>query len=572
MDAGIFSESKMGIAIKTAITAGVVILLLLTVNGVIFLRLESRLVSKIFDEYVQKIEKAIDEQGAKQTEVLKENLASHAVVIGNAVATFIYNLDKVSLERMLESYIKLPELKAVKVLNEDGQPFASIWKNPEIQIKRVIPDDVVLDESLKGSADSFLKAEKVGSVVIYFTDDLVKAQMNASKQKAIADIAGFQKVVDQEYYQAIWIQVGVIFGVVVILVLAIVSTMNSLAIKPLKALTGMVKDLVAGGGDLTKRLELKSKDEIGALAEWFNQFIQLMQGLIREIAANAVTLKESSQGMAKVAEALSSGAQSMSDQSNAVAGAADQMSGNMTTVASSSEEVASKVNAVAAATEEMNATVMEIAQNSEKARMVTEEAVANAQNASKQVNQLGAAAAEISKVTEVITEISGQTNLLALNATIEAARAGEAGKGFSVVANEIKELAKQTAVATLDIKSTIEGIQGSTSTTVQEIERITQVIHNVNELVATIAAAVEEQSVTTREIAGNISHAARGIDEVSQKVGQNSNVSNEIARSISEVDQAVDMLNRNSSQVQESAEAMSQLALQLNAVVGRFKI
>ncbi|MFZ5572424.1 MAG: methyl-accepting chemotaxis protein [Thermodesulfobacteriota bacterium] len=568
---GAWEESKLGIAVKTSVAAGFVIMVLLLANGAVFLFLESELVAKIFAGYVQKIEKAIDQQGEKQKRVLQENLIHHADVIGNAAATFIYNLDKVSLERMLTSYIKLPELKAVTVLDENGNPYVSIWKDPGIHIKRNLPENLTLDKNFMATADAFLKEEKVGSVRIFFTDELLLEQMKVSKQAAKDDIAVFETTVDRDFYRAIWIQGAVILLVVLILVAAIVWTMNILAIRPLRLLTGMVQDLVAGGGDLTKRLELKSRDEIGALAGWFNRFIELTQSLIREIAANASTLNRSSLDMSKVADALSTGARSMSEQSNAVTQAADQMSANMTTVASASEEVANTVNAVAAATEEMTATVMEIAQNSERARAVTEEAVVKTRNASRQVNQLGSSAAAIGKITEVITEISGQTNLLALNATIEAARAGEAGKGFSVVANEIKELAKQTAEATLDIKRTIEGIQNSTAVTVMEIEGITQVIHNVNDLVGTIAAAVEEQSVTTREIAGNVSHAARGIDEVNEKVNQNSGVSSEIARSIAEVDQAVDMLKRNSIQVKDSAGSMSFLAEQLNTMVGRFK-
>jgi methyl-accepting chemotaxis protein len=197
---------------------------------------------------------------------------------------------------------------------------------------------------------------------------------------------------------------------------------------------------------------------------------------------------------------LSDSTASMSGRSNSVAGAAEAMSATMNSVAAASEQTATNVNMVASATEEMTATVQEIAHNSEKARTITESAVTQAGSASQKVGELGRAANEISNVTEVITEISEQTNLLALNATIEAARAGEAGKGFAVVANEIKELAKQTAQATQEIKAKIEGIQGSTAGTVNQIEQITGVINEVNEIVGTIATAVEEQAATSREI------------------------------------------------------------------------
>jgi methyl-accepting chemotaxis protein len=188
------------------------------------------------------------------------------------------------------------------------------------------------------------------------------------------------------------------------------------------------------------------------------------------------------------------------------------------------------------------------------------------------VDELGNAAQEISKVTEVITEISEQTNLLALNATIEAARAGEAGRGFAVVANEIKELAKQTANATLDIKTRIQGIQKSTDTTVTEIEQITEVIHAVNELVATIATAVEEQAVTTQEIANNVAQASLGIGEVNERVADNSTVSSDIAASISQVDDVAGTMRQSSAKVNENSGNLLQLAKQLNDMVARFKI
>jgi methyl-accepting chemotaxis protein len=147
---------------------------------------------------------------------------------------------------------------------------------------------------------------------------------------------------------------------------------------------------------------------------------------------------------------------------------------------------------IASSAEQMASTINEIAENSERARGITSSAADQAKNSAERVSGLGTAAQKISKVTETITEISEQTNLLALNATIEAARAGEAGKGFAVVANEIKELARQTAEATQEIKKKIAGIQDSTSVAIADIDKIPTVINDVNQLVSSIATAVEE--------------------------------------------------------------------------------
>ena len=165
-----------------------------------------------------------------------------------------------------------------------------------------------------------------------------------------------------------------------------------------------------------------------------------------------------------------------------------------------------------------------------------------------------------------------RSNLLALNATIEAARAGEAGKGFAVVANEIKELAKQTAEATLDISQKIEITRQSTSATAGEINEITKVIDDINEIVAQIASAVEEQSVTTREVTENLSQAFTGIGEVNENIAHGAAAAGEIARDITNVNSAAAEISGTASQVNISAAELSSLAGKLKKTMEAFKV
>jgi methyl-accepting chemotaxis protein len=342
--------------------------------------------------------------------------------------------------------------------------------------------------------------------------------------------------------------------------------------RPIAAIVEGLTDISQGEGNLTRRLEVRGNDEIARLAISFNDFVAKLQGMIQQIVANAGELNSSAADLSKLAGDMSRGAEAMSSKSNTVAASAEEMSTNMTSVSAAMDDTAANIDMVATATEEMTATVSEIAQNSETARDITAQAVSQANQTSAKVNDLGRAAQEISKVTETITEISEQTNLLALNATIEAARAGEAGKGFAVVANEIKELARQTAGATQEIKKRIQDIQNSTGATVKEIGQISKVIHSVNEIVTTIATAVEQQAATTKDIAGNVSSASQKIQEVNTNVSQSSAVSVEIAKDITDVNQYAGKMSASSARANQNAADLTRLSEQLKTMMQRFKI
>ncbi|SHO53815.1 methyl-accepting chemotaxis sensory transducer with Cache sensor [Desulfopila aestuarii DSM 18488] len=363
---------------------------------------------------------------------------------------------------------------------------------------------------------------------------------------------------------------------VIAIAMAIAATVITLSsrkiVQPINAAVAGLKDIAQGEGDLTMRLSVSTKDEVGELAKWFNLFIEKLQHIIKDVSAGVHTLSSSSTELAQISEQMNLGAQQASSKSNTVAVAAEEMSTNMQNVAAAMEQSTTNTNMVATASEEMSSTIGEIAQNAEKARFISDNAAKKASEASDNINALGDSAKSIGKVIETITEISEQVNLLALNATIEAARAGEAGKGFAVVANEIKDLAKQTAAATFDIKDKVGNIQDTTAKTVHQITEINTVISDVHEVVGSIATAVEEQTAATAEITGNVTQMAHGINEVNENVNQSSVVATDIAKEITDVSAISGEMFSNSSQVRVSAGELSNLAEQLSRMVGQFKV
>jgi methyl-accepting chemotaxis protein len=328
-------------------------------------------------------------------------------------------------------------------------------------------------------------------------------------------------------------------------------------------------------GDLTQDVPeaLRArKDEAGDLARALATVTGSLRRLLREITGGVHTLASSSTELSMISNQSSAGVKAMSDKAATVAAAAEEMSANSVSVAAGMEQATTNLTTVASATEEMTSTIGEIASNSERARSITGEATHQAQRVTGLMEELSAAAQAIGKVTETITTISDQTKLLALNATIEAARAGAAGKGFAVVAHEIKELARQTADATEDIKGKVGAIQSSTAGTLTDLARISQVIHQVSEIVNTIATAIEEQSAVTKDIARNVGEAATGVKDGNQRVAQIASVSQSVAKDIATVNHAAGEIASGSEQVLTSSTELSRLSEELKRIVSRFKL
>jgi methyl-accepting chemotaxis protein len=279
-------------------------------------------------------------------------------------------------------------------------------------------------------------------------------------------------------------------------------------------------------GDLTQRYDVAKSDEETAgvfgtfsqIASAVNSMCKNLHEVFGNLTRNAGQLASTSTELSATATQLASGAEETSAQSTTVAAAAEQMSMNMKNMAGATESMTNNVNTVVTSVNELTSSIGEIAKTAEQAARIADTASTLTKNSNETIGQLGTAAEEIGKVIEVIQDIAEQTNLLALNATIEAARAGEAGKGFAVVATEVKELARQTAGATEDIRNRIQHIQGSTSEAVRSIGEVGEAIRQVNQTSATIASAVEEQSVIAKQIAARVNETADAVGTVSSGV------------------------------------------------------
>ncbi|HTM08467.1 MAG TPA: methyl-accepting chemotaxis protein [Verrucomicrobiae bacterium] len=300
--------------------------------------------------------------------------------------------------------------------------------------------------------------------------------------------------------------------------------------RPISRLVALVKDIAEGEGDLTKRLDVQNRDEIGELAAGFNSFLDKMHNLVSKVQTTAVQ----------------------------VAGASRHVADGATLLSASSQHQASSLEETAASLEEITGTVKQNADNASQANQLAVTSRSAAEKGGLVVASAVAAMAEITKSSEkicdiitTIDEIAFQTNLLALNAAVEAARAGEQGRGFAVVASEVRSLAQRSATAAKEIKALIQDSAAkveSGSELVSKsggtLEEIVASVKKVTDIIAEIATASQEQSA--------------GIDQVNRAVAQ--------------MDQVVQSNAAQTGEMSSTAAALAAQGAELQSLVARFKL
>ncbi|MFI5305037.1 MAG: methyl-accepting chemotaxis protein [Nitrospiria bacterium] len=348
------------------------------------------------------------------------------------------------------------------------------------------------------------------------------------------------------------------------------------------------------GGDLTRRFQVQTSDEIGHLSRLLNQSIDRMSETLTKVIAATKTLAQSSGELSKASQKMGINTEGTNRQAASVSAAVEQSNQNVQAIAASAEEMTVTIKSISSNLQESTSVTNQavqmaeaintaVSQKAHETSAIISKAVQVTDSTNQTISRLGQSSSEIGEVIKMIESIAQQTNLLALNATIEAARAGEAGKGFGVVANEVKELAKATSKATAEIGQKIEKNQTDTleavsaigeivkiidqihsissegsEKTVLAIGEIRKIVGQINEISTSISGAVEEQAVTTSEITKNITVAALGVSE--------------IVRNISDVVMNSQNTSKEAVNVQTASKALAQMGSELQENVTRFRV
>lgn len=373
--------------------------------------------------------------------------------------------------------------------------------------------------------------------------------------------------IDSAYRRTVLHLAGV--GVLILLIMAgLVLALSRNIAGALTRLSRKMKSVVAG--DLSISIEEVSRgDEIGQMAKSLEVFRENALA-VRRLEAERIEITEEGERSKKqalhaladafekrvsgVVQSVSNASQAMREDARLIATSIPGTQLQAAAVASGAEQSATNVQAVASASAEMTASIAEIGRQVTQASQIAKNAAQETQEANQKVFALSDAAQKIEEVVSLIHQIASQTNLLALNATIESARAGDAGRGFSVVAAEVKDLATQTSLATEDIRSQINAIQGDTSEVVVAIGRISQTISRVDEISTAIAAAMEEQAAATQEITRNVQQVAESSNQVSENIEGVSSVVTETDQAASNLLKSADVL------VDEARNLQSEMA------------
>ncbi|WP_028762451.1 methyl-accepting chemotaxis protein [Shewanella colwelliana] len=329
-------------------------------------------------------------------------------------------------------------------------------------------------------------------------------------------------------------------------------------VNPIHNMVQNLEDIAKGEGDLTKRLTVNGSDEIAMLGRAFNQFVEKLQSIIKDVARATVEVKSG-------ADNISSQTATMTTQLISHNNETDQVVTAITEMSATASEVAMSTTQVAEATHAATDDVSNAQQCVDSSLHEVSALMSEIDTAAKHITSLNEQSQKINSVLSVIGGIAEQTNLLALNAAIEAARAGEQGRGFAVVADEVRSLASRTQASTLEINEMLSELHNLVTLAVNSMESSQQSCHRS----VTSSRAISDSL-------GAVTSAVTSINDMSTQIAaaatEQSSVTEEINRNVYAIQDIVNELLQSSNSASDTSQGLAEEGRTLDKLVGQFKV